>query len=82
MQIAGKKTSKSDKLTLEDIRLLEELAATKNELDGARQKFQYVTEPEMIASCVYQVNSMEERYNFLLGQVRRKGLSVPYRGYR
>ena len=45
-------------------------------LDGARQKFQYVTEPDMVASCIYEMHAGQARYDHLLGQVRALGLSL------
>ncbi|MEA4920168.1 MAG: DUF2508 family protein [Clostridiaceae bacterium] len=78
MQISGKR--KKDVISPEDRLLLAELFQTKNELDGVRQKFEYVTEPEMVASCIYEMRSVQERYSYLLGKVRAKDISLKDRG--
>ena len=74
MLTVGRK--KREEKSAEDRVLLEELFSTKTELDGIRQKFNYVTEPEMVASCIYEMRSAQERYSYLLGRVRAKELSL------
>ena len=74
LKIAGKR--KKDEISLEDKALLLEMFAAKSELDNIRRKYEYVTEPEMVASCIYQMHSVQERYRYLLGCVREKGLSL------
>ena len=74
MLTVGRK--KREEMSAEDRVLLEELFSTKTELDGIRQKFDYVTEPEMVASCIYEMRSVQERYSYLLGRVRAKELSL------
>ena len=74
MLTVGRK--KREEMSAEDRVLLEELFSTKTELDGIRQKFDYVTEPEMVASCIYEMRSAQERYSYLLGRVRAKELSL------
>ena len=67
---------RQDTLTEQDRRLLQQLFEAKMALDGARQKFQYVTEPDMVASCIYEMHAGQARYDHLLGQVRALGLSL------
>ena len=74
MLTVGRK--KREEISAEDRVLLEELFSTKTELDGIRQKFDYVTEPEMVASCIYEMRSAQERYSYLLGRVRAKELRL------
>ena len=50
MQTLGKKKKN---INQSDICLLDELYTTKKTLDDIRQRFDYVTEPEMISSCIY-----------------------------
>lgn len=74
------KRKKEDGIKTEDRILLEELFTVKQELDNVRQKFEYVTEPEMVASIIYQMQSVQERYSYLLGCVRSRDLSLQNRG--
>jgi len=65
-------------LTAADRELLRQLAEAKTILDGARQKFEYVTEPDMVASCIYEIHAGQARYDHLLGKVRAQGLSAEH----
>ncbi len=53
--------------------LLDDLKRTKSELDLANANFEHVVEPDLIDSCIYQVNAMQLRYKFLLGRVKEMG---------
>ena len=65
-------------LTAADRELLRQLFEAKTILDDARQKFEYVTEPDMVASCIYEIHAGQARYDHLLGKVRAQGLSVEH----
>ena len=54
--------------------LLMQLREAKMALDGARRKFEYVTEPDMVASCIYEMHAEQARYDHLLGKIREKGI--------
>ena len=74
MRLMGKK--KKEEISPEDRLLLEELFDTKDELNVIRQRFEYVTEPEMVASCIFELRSAQERYSYLLGRVRDKEITL------
>lgn len=61
-------------LSADGQQLLRQLWEAKAALDGARQKFEYVTEPDMVASCIYEIHAEQARYDHLLGKVREKGI--------
>lgn len=63
-------------LTYEEKYLLSELEQTKNALAAAYSNFEYVTDPDLIDSCIYQVNSAQKRYKFLLERAREANLAV------
>ncbi len=63
-------------LTYDEKYLLAEIAQTKNELDAAYSNFENATEPDMIDSCIYQVNSAQIRYKFLLEKAKAANLTV------
>lgn len=56
--------------------LLEALFEAKRDLDCARQKFDYATEPELVASCIYEMHAGQARYDHLLGLVRERGITA------
>lgn len=51
--------------------LLDDLQRTKSDLELAYANFEHVVEPDLIDSCIYQVNAAQMRYKFLLGRVRQ-----------
>lgn len=57
--------------------LLDDLQRTKSDLELANANFELVVEPDLIDSCIYQVNAAQMRYKFLLRRVKQlKGTSV------
>ena len=62
----GKKNKKPERLLSYDEKyLIYELTQSKNALDAAYSCFENATEPDIIDSCIYQVNSAQIRYKFL-----------------
>ena len=51
--------------------LLDDLQRTKSDLELAYANFEHVVEPDLIDSCIYQVNAAQMRYKFLLGRVKQ-----------
>ena len=43
-----------------------ELNMTKAELDAAYSHFENVVDPDLISSSIYQINSIQERYKYLM----------------
>jgi hypothetical protein len=50
--------------------LLDDLARTQKELDHVYDAFSNVTEPDLIDAYIYQINSVQLRYRFLLNSVK------------
>lgn len=50
--------------------LLDDLKLTKTALDDAYNNFENVVDPDLVDSCIYQVNAVQKRYHFLLKQVQ------------
>ena len=50
--------------------LLDDLERTKKELDHVYAAFSNVTEPDLIDAYIYQLNSAQLRYRFLLNSVK------------
>lgn len=51
--------------------LLDDLKKTKNDLDLAYSNFENVVDPDLIDSCIYQVNAVQLRYKFLLTRMKQ-----------
>ena len=60
----AKKPSKSD--TPQTQELQRELQATAQDLKAAYEKFNYVSEAELVEACVYEISALKSRYNYLL----------------
>lgn len=73
---AGKTKPPARLLSYDEKYLLDELAQSKNALDAAYSCFENATEPDIIDSCIYQVNSAQIRYKFLLERAKASGLTV------
>ena len=55
-----------------------ELQSTGLALKDAYEKFNYVSEPELVEACVYEINALKARYNYLLRCIKeRSGQSEP-----
>ena len=73
----GKKNKKPERLLSYDEKyLIYELTQTKNALDAAYSCFENATEPDIIDSCIYQVNSAQIRYKFLLEKAKAANLTI------
>ena len=52
--------------------LQQELSATNRALKEAYEKFNYVSEPELVEACVYEINALKARYNYLLRCIKER----------
>ncbi len=51
--------------------LLHELDRTRIDLETAYANFQNVLDPDLIDSCIYEVNACQKRYKFLLDKAKQ-----------
>lgn len=51
--------------------LMYEIAKTQRELESAYQNFENVLDPDLIDSCIYEVNAIQHRYKFLLREAKK-----------
>lgn len=51
--------------------LTDDLWETKRRLDVARNFFERVSDPELVAASVYEINSLQAKYSYLLHQVKK-----------
>lgn len=54
--------------------LLSDLAKTKNDLDIAYSNFENVIDPDLIDSCIYELNAVQKKYKFLYERVKQHEL--------
>lgn len=60
---------KRKKITTKDI-LMQEINATREELDAAYSLFENVVDPDLISSSIYRINSIQDRYKYLMKQLK------------
>ena len=51
--------------------LLKELPATRLELETAYSVFENAVDPDLVSSSIYRINAVQERYQFLLKQIKK-----------
>jgi len=49
-----------------------ELHTTGQALKEAYDKFNYVSEPELVEACVYEISALKARYNYLLRCIKER----------
>jgi len=54
----------------QQLQLQAELHATGQALREAYDKFNYVSEPELVEASVYEISALKARYSYLLRQVK------------
>lgn len=64
MRLFAKKEHPKDDL------LLNEINKTKLALEAAYSNFENVVDPDLIDSCIYEMNAVQNRYKFLLKQAK------------
>ena len=50
--------------------LINEINKTKIALEAAYSNFENVVDPDLIDSCIYEMNAVQNRYRFLLKQAK------------
>lgn len=56
-------------------KLLEDIRSTVLQINSVREWFNAESDADMIESCVYELESLEARYRFLLRLAKERGLS-------
>lgn len=54
--------------------LLREIDDVKLRLESVHSRFDYVVEEDLVDSCIYEIESLESRYQYLLRQAKQKNL--------
>lgn len=66
--------SQSSYTDMEKNDLLDDISKTRYALEIAYSGFDYVTEPDLIDSYIYQVNAILKRYKYLIEQAAKLNL--------
>ena len=53
--------------------LLRSLSRTQREIEGAFSDFTLASDPDVVESYVYEITSLQCRYNYLLRRVKERG---------
>lgn len=53
--------------------ILGEIESTREQLRLARISFDNVSEPELVDASIYEINSLQARYSYLLRRAREEG---------
>ncbi len=61
---------KTDPLLLAKAELLQEIEDIKLSLETAHSNFENACDPDLVDSCIYEMNAIQHRYKYLLRQVR------------
>jgi len=57
--------------------LFTELQRTRLALVQAHNNFNYTTEPALVDACIFELGAIEERYNYLLREIKeRQGIAA------
>ncbi len=62
--------SRTRKKSPHDDLLIKEINKTKLALEAAYSQFEYVVDPDLIDSCIYELNAIQNRYKYLLKQAK------------
>lgn len=55
--------------------LIKEINQTKLALEAAYSQFEYVVDPDLIDSCIYELNAIQNRYKYLLKQAKASDIT-------
>lgn len=64
---------KPSKQELERIELLEAINDTREKLTRARISFNNVSDPELVDASIYEINSLQSHYSYLLRKAKEQG---------
>jgi hypothetical protein len=61
--------------------LKDELTSARGDLQAAYNQFDLAVEPELVESCVYQINAVQARCNYLIRAIKsRSPAAIPAAG--
>lgn len=71
----SKKTHKMlNNLSFEDKSIIMVLENLKSTLDIKHSQFEFITEPLLIDSCIYEISALQNKYSYYLKLCKERGL--------
>lgn len=64
------------KICPKDNPLIKELDKTRVALEVAYSNFENVIDPDLIDSCIFEVNAIQQKYRFLLREIKEQSLTA------
>ncbi len=61
-------------LSLEDKSIIMVLENLKSNLDMKHNQFEFITEPLLIDSCIYEISALQNKYSYYLKLCKERGL--------
>lgn len=55
--------------------LIEEIEAVKGKLEAASARFEFLSDPDLVESCIYEMQALTARYRFLVREARSMGIT-------
>ena len=53
--------------------LVEEMRATRAQLNHAYAQFNLYSDPDLVDACVYEINALQSRYSYFVRRVKQLG---------
>ncbi len=66
---------KKNKYDLLKKSLMDDISKTQRELETAYAGFQYASDPDLIDCYIYEINSADLRYRYLINQIKELSLT-------
>ncbi len=60
----------------EQTELIRDYYDTIEKMHQARNMFEYITEPELIEACVYEMKAINAHYSYLLTRIKNENIDV------
>lgn len=67
-------------LSSEDKYIIVSLEDLKNTLDIKHNQFEFLTEPLLIDSCIYEISALQNKYSYYLKLCKERGLYMSKSG--
>lgn len=70
---------KAARLADEGEKILASIRQIQEQLEGARQAFEDVTDEALIDSCIYEIIALHKKYEYFLKAAKEMGLTADFR---
>ncbi len=69
-----RKAEEKSGASLRDQQLIDDISDIKMKLNSAHSRFDYALDDELVESTIYEIESLESRYGYLLKQAKTRGI--------